>query len=241
MSTIARWLTHRGRLILATAAVIGLAGSNFAHAQAPGGDPGYGSSPYGPGYGNSPYGPGYGNSPYGPGYGNSPNGPGYGRGGQNQGGVGQPATMIPHRMNQYASATGSGILYGPLMIQTQFGGVGGIGGQNYAGGGGTYGGLSSLGYGSGGNQQGQYSMFPPGFQLHFSYNTLVGLPSQRASWVAALARPPSAVAVFPAVSVTRATAFLAACRGASPAAASPVRPSATAVNRCERPDRSFIP
>jgi hypothetical protein len=75
-----------------------------------------------------------------------------------QGGVGQPATMVPHRMYQYASATGSGILYGPLIIQTQFGGAGDIGGQNYAGGGGTYGGLGGAlgglgGLGGGGGLQ----------------------------------------------------------------------------------------
>jgi len=105
-----------------------------------------------------------------------------GGGGAQQGGVGQPATMVPNRMYQYSSATGSGILQGPLIIQSQFGGAGGVGGQNYAGGGGTYGGLGGalggLG-GLGGNQQGQYSMFPGGFQLNFSYNTLVGLPSQQ--------------------------------------------------------------
>jgi len=100
--------------------------------------------------------------------------------GQNGNGVGQPATMVPNRFYQYSSATGSGILTGPLIIQSQFGGAGGIGGQNYAGGGGTYGGLGgALGALGGNNQQGNYSMFPPGFQLHFSYNVLVGLPSQQ--------------------------------------------------------------
>jgi len=88
--------------------------------------------------------------------------------------------MVPNRMYQYSSATGSGILTGPLIIQSQFGGAGGIGGQNYAGGGGTYGGAGgALGALGGNNQQGNYSMFPPGFQLHFSYNVLVGLPSQQ--------------------------------------------------------------
>jgi hypothetical protein len=85
------------------------------------------------------------------------------------------------RMYQYSSSTGSGLLTGPLQIQTQFGGAGGIGGQQYAGGGGfAQLGAQANALGAGGGQQGnQYSMFPPGFQLHFAYNTLVGLPTQQ--------------------------------------------------------------
>jgi len=109
--------------------------------------------------------------------------------------------MVPKRMYQYTSATGSGILTGPLIIQTQFGGAGGIGGQNYAGGGGTYGGLGgalgALGGLGGNNQQGNYSMFPPGFQLHFSYNTLVGLPSQQGQLGGGFGQAPIGGAGFP--------------------------------------------
>jgi hypothetical protein len=123
------------------------------------------------------------------------------------GGVGLPARMVnPNlpggdRMYQYSSSTGSGLLQGPLIIQSQFGGAGGIGGQNYAGGGGTYGGagfnggLGGFGGGGGGNlgTTGSYSMFPPGFQLHFAYNTLVGLPSQQGQLGGGFGGPPPAV------------------------------------------------
>jgi hypothetical protein len=105
------------------------------------------------------------------------------------------------RMYQYSSATGSGILQGPLIIQSQFGGAGGIGGQNYAGGGGTYGGAGfgggagGLGGGAGGNlgTTGQFSMFPPGFQMNFSYNTLVGLPSQQGQLGGGFGGPPPGI------------------------------------------------
>jgi len=169
------------RAVIIVFAVMFFLDAGKASAQFYPGYPGYGGGYPGYGGGYPGYGGGF------PGYGGGfPGGlgglGGVGQQNQNQGGVGQPATMVPHRMYQYSSATGSGILYGPLVIQSQFGGAGGIGGQNYAGGGGTYGGLGgalgALG-GLGNNQQGNYSMFPPGFQLHFSYNTLVGLPSQQ--------------------------------------------------------------
>src|SRR5262249_54953385 len=97
--------------------------------------------------------------------------------GQTQGG-----TMRQDRAYQYTNIPGSGVLRGPLTIITQFGGAGGIGGQNYAGGGGTYGGYGGGFPGSGiysGGTAGVGGLHPPGVSLNQAYNTLVGLPAQQ--------------------------------------------------------------
>ena len=101
-----------------------------------------------------------------------------------QAGVTNRATMRQDLgADQYTNITGSGVLRGPLTIITQFGGAGGIGGQNYAGGGGTDGGYGGGGYGGGGlggaGQSGVGGLHPPGVSLNQAYNTLVGLPSQQ--------------------------------------------------------------
>jgi hypothetical protein len=104
------------------------------------------------------------------------------------GGVGTRATMQTDRTYGYSNITGSGTVQGPLQLSVQFGGAGGIGGLNYAGGSGTnygYGGGFGGAQGGGQNGAGQnqnntgVSLFPPGFQVHFAYNTLFGLPSQQ--------------------------------------------------------------
>jgi hypothetical protein len=160
MLTRLRWFPRGGLAALAATVVLALPAFTFGQTYRPGGN-------------NNGNGNGNGNN--------------NGGNGQQQGGVGQRALMVnPNsqggdRMYQYSSATGSGILQGPLIIQTQFGGAGGIGGTQYAGGGG-FAQLGALGNAAGnpnGQQGNQYSMFPPGFQLHFAYNTLVGLPTQQ--------------------------------------------------------------
>lgn len=105
--------------------------------------------------------------------------PGWGMGGGGgfggQAGVTGPARMVPDRAHQHTNITGSGVLRGPLTIITQFGGAGGIGGQNFAGGGGNFGGLG--GFAPGGAGVG--GLHPPGVSLNQAYNTLVGLPAQQ--------------------------------------------------------------
>jgi hypothetical protein len=179
MITSLRWFARSGALALAATVVLALPTVTFGQVArfGGGGNGGFGNG----GFGNG----GFGNGGFGGGFGNG----GLGGGGQQQqnNGVGMPARMVNQnnpggdRMYQYSSATGSGILQGPLILQTQFGGAGGIGGQQFAGGGGfAQLGAQANALGAGGGQQGnQYSMFPPGFQLHFAYNTLVGLPVQQ--------------------------------------------------------------
>jgi hypothetical protein len=100
--------------------------------------------------------------------------------GSNQDGGSRPARMNRDRAYQYTNITGSGVLRGPLPIITDFGGAGGIGGQNYAGGGGTYGGLG-FGFGPGAGiysgRNGIGGLQPPGVSVNQAYNTLVGLPA----------------------------------------------------------------
>jgi hypothetical protein len=183
MITSSRWFARSGALALAAAVVLGLPGVTFGQVARFGGG-GFGNG----GFGNGGFGGGFGNGGFGGGFGGGGFGGGGGGGQQQlQPGVNFPARMVNQqnpggdRMYQYSSSTGSGLLTGPLQIQTQFGGAGGIGGQQYAGGGGfAQLGAQANALGVGGGQQGnQYSMFPPGFQLHFAYNTLVGLPTQQ--------------------------------------------------------------
>jgi len=95
-----------------------------------------------------------GNNNNGNGNGGNNNVVGYGYPPSTYPGVGLPSRQTENRSYGYTSITGSGVLTGPLVMQSAFGGVGGVPG---------YGGYNS--------------MFPAGFQMNFAYNTMVGLPS----------------------------------------------------------------